>query len=276
MNERELLETISFPLIINMHFAFQNREYLFLGLDYQKGGDLRYHLSTNKLRINEEQASKNESIIPGFFLACIFMSLFYIHSKNIVHRDVKPENLVFDSAGFLHLTDFGIARIRTSDMSANSSGTPGYMAPEVMSRQNHSFEADYYACGIILYEIMTGRRPYKGRGRKEIREEMMIKEATISRDEVTSKFSDACLDICNQLMKRRPFMRIGYQGKTDMIIQHEWFNDFDWDCIVNKEVKPLFVPTVIISTQSRSWIVFLKELLTKVTIFMTILETKLI
>jgi serine/threonine protein kinase len=85
------------------------------------------------------------------------VSLEYIHGKSILHRDIKPENLVFDDKGYLRVTDFGIARIWNPENSKETSGTPGYMAPEVMCRQNHGVAVDYFAVGIIGYECMMGR-----------------------------------------------------------------------------------------------------------------------
>ncbi len=85
------------------------------------------------------------------------MALDYVHGKSILHRDIKPENLVFDDQGYLHVTDFGIARIWNPDNSKETSGTPGYMAPEVMCRQNHGVAVDYFAMGVIAYECMMGK-----------------------------------------------------------------------------------------------------------------------
>ena len=76
----------------------------------------------------------------------------------------------------MRLTDFGVARIMMGDNSHETSGTPGYMAPEVMCRQNHGLTADYFAVGVIAYECMIGRRPYVGRNRKEIREQILCKQ----------------------------------------------------------------------------------------------------
>ena len=96
--------------------------------------------------------------------------LEYVHEKNIIHRDIKPENLVIGSDGYLKITDFGIARVWRQKNATDTSGTPGYMAPEVLQRQNHNYCVDYYALGIITFECMFGRRPYNGFTRNEILE----------------------------------------------------------------------------------------------------------
>lgn len=85
-----------------------------------------------------------------------------------MHRDIKPENLIFNSKGFLHITDFGISRKFNHIPLMEMSGTPCYMAPEILMKSGHGYSVDTYAMGIILHEFMTGRRPYRGRSRKEV------------------------------------------------------------------------------------------------------------
>jgi serine/threonine protein kinase len=117
-------------------------------MDYLSGKDLRYHL-LKRYRFDEEETK--------FIIACLVHALEYMHMKNILHRDVKPENLVFDSNGYLHLTDMGIARVWTPQNQKDTSGTPGYMSPEVMMRTGHGLVSDMFAVGVIAFECMMGR-----------------------------------------------------------------------------------------------------------------------
>lgn len=156
-NERQLLSLLKHLFIVNIHYAFQDLENLYLVLDLKSGGDLRYHMSTS--------AGFNEASTQ-FIIACVFVGLEHLHEKGVIHRDVKPENLVLDERGYVHLTDFGIARRLVTENSNDTSGTPGYMAPEVMCKQNHGVAVDYFALGIIAYECMKGCRPYLGRERR--------------------------------------------------------------------------------------------------------------
>ena len=102
MNERKILEALKHPFIVNMLYAFQDRDNLYLVMDLMSGGDLRYHINKNRFFLESQSR---------FFAACIITGLEYIHSNGVLHRDIKPENLVLDSKGYLRITDFGIARI---------------------------------------------------------------------------------------------------------------------------------------------------------------------
>lgn len=157
MNEKQLLLSLKNPFLVNMIQSFQDRETLFLVMDYLPGGDLRYHIAKGK-KFKEEEAK--------FIMACIFLGLKYLHEKEIIHRDIKPENIVLDENGFARITDLGVARHYRPNNASDTSGTPGYMAPEVLCRQNHSYVSDYFAMGVIGYELMLRKRPYGGRNRK--------------------------------------------------------------------------------------------------------------
>ena len=122
-SEREFLSKLRSPFIVNMYYAFQDSDNLYLVMDLMSGGDLRYHISRHK-KFSEEQTR--------FFICSIIIALEYIHSNNVIHRDIKPENLVLDTNGYIRLTDFGVAKENMPDNSTETSGTPGYMSPEVL------------------------------------------------------------------------------------------------------------------------------------------------
>lgn len=232
LNEQKLLSILRHPFLVNMKFAFQDRENLFLVMDLMKGGDLRYHLHL-KERFNEETTK--------FFAACIITGLEYLHINNIIHRDIKPENLVLDPKGYLRITDFGIARGLNSDNSKDTSGTPGYMAPEVMSRQRHGVAVDYFALGVIVYEFMMGRRPYVGKSRKEIKEYMMARQVSLVKAQVPAGWSMEAVDFVNKLIVRRPEERLGFGGPHE-VKNHVWIREFNWKALLEKKIEAPFRP----------------------------------
>lgn len=186
-----------------------------------------------------------------FIVACIIIGLEYIHSNEIIHRDIKPENLIFDSDGYLKITDFGIARTWTPENSQDTSGTPGYMAPEVMCRQNHGVAADYFALGVIAYECMLGKRPYYGKTRKEIRDQILAKQATIKPQELPEGWSLDAIDFINrvneglieQLLQRKPSLRLGLNGPSEAK-KHPWLQSISWQGLYEHQLTAPFIPNV--------------------------------
>ena len=234
--ERELLSRLNHPLIVNLQYAFQDYNNLYLVLDLLTGGDLRYQIGHHRRQYFSEQQTK-------FFVSCIISALYYIHNKNIIHRDIKPENLVFDCKGYLHITDFGIAKFKSKNNKNETSGTPGYMAPEVMKGINHTESVDYFAVGVITYELMMGKRPYVGKNRKEIKEQMMSKQIYIDANMIPFDWSVEAVDFINHLLIRKDVKRLGFYNELD-IQNHPWFYDIDFDKIIKKEFVSPFIPRV--------------------------------
>jgi serine/threonine protein kinase len=232
MSERNLLSSLHHSFIVNMHFAFQDFYNLYLVMDLLTGGDLRYHIA-RKRTFSETQTK--------FIIANMLLALEYIHNNNIIHRDIKPENLVLESNGYVRITDFGVAKINEEDNSSETSGTPGYMAPEVILVQNHSFPSDFFALGVIGYEFMLGYRPYLGRGRKEIKQLIISKQAKLKSDDIPEDWSNESMDFINQLLQRKPKKRLGFNGVGE-IKNHPWMKNIDWESLSKKLIDAPFVP----------------------------------
>ena len=232
-NERIFLSKLHHSFLVNMHFAFQDQDNLYLVIDILNGGDLRYHCSRYR-KFSEEQTR--------FFIACMVHTLDYIHQNNVIHRDIKPENLVLDDKGYLHITDFGIAKENCEDNSNETSGTPGYMAPEVMLGLGHSFSVDFFAIGIIGYEFMLGKRPYSGKDRKEIKEQMFSYQAVIKQNEIAKGWSMESRDFINKLLKRKPELRLGSKEGIKELKEHFWLKYYPWKELENKTLPGPFIP----------------------------------
>ena len=232
-SERELLSNLYHPFIVNMISAFQDFNNLYLVMDLFKGGDMRYHIFLNK-KFNEIQSK--------FFISNIILGLEYIHKNKIIHRDIKPENLVLDQNGYLAITDFGIAKRVEKSSLPDGSGTPGYMAPEVLFSQNHSFSVDFYAIGVIAFEFMNGFRPYQGKDRKEIKEAILAKEISIGPKSLKKEgWSLEGGDFINKMIKRKVRKRLGFYGINE-IKNHAWFRGINWNLLLMKKIKSPYIP----------------------------------
>ena len=233
-NERKFLEKFHFNLLCNMYYAFQDDDTLYIIMDYLSGGDLRYMICRRNFFTEEE---------TKFIAACITLNLNYIHDKNVIHRDIKPENLVFGANGYLHLTDFGIALEyhRGENGVRSASGTPGYMAPEAITNKRQEFSVDYFALGVIVYELMLGERPYQGKNRKEIKEQMMNLEIKLDKDDLPEDWKDEnIIDFINKLLERKKKKRLGF--KTDLEVKnHPYFNNISFDLIENMKFESPFI-----------------------------------
>jgi serine/threonine protein kinase len=141
----------------------------------------------------------------------------------------------------MRITDLGISRVWNPENSKDTSGTPGYMAPEVMCRQNHGVAVDYFATGVIAYECMTGKRPYLGKDRKEIKDQILSSQVQIKKTEIPSGWSREAADFINKLIKRKPAHRLGLNG-PDEVKEHPWFRNFDWNKLYQKQIPSPFTP----------------------------------
>ena len=232
LGEKNLLSQLHHPFIVNMVYSFQDLDYLYLVMDLLPGGNLRYHLCV-KRRFNEKQNK--------FLIGCILVGLEYIHGQCILHRDIKPENLVFDSNGYLRITDFGIAKKYVVNNKKDTSGTVGYLAPEILCNQNHTYSIDYYAVGIIAYELAYGHRPYIGRSKHEVKQLILTQQAHIDYDELPNGYQDEAADFINQLIQRKPKNRLGKDSIFELI-NHPWLKDFNWEELKEKKMKAHYIP----------------------------------
>lgn len=157
-NEIVILSSVDHPFIVKMNGLGQDSRYLYLCIEYVQGGELFTHLRRQK-RFGKVQAS--------FFAAQVVMMLEHLHSNNVVYRDLKPENLLIDSMGYLKLSDFGFAKI-VKERTYTLCGTPEYIAPEILRNQGHGKGADWWALGVLIYEMLVGIDPFNANDPMEI------------------------------------------------------------------------------------------------------------
>ena len=232
MNEFYILRDLRSLFIVDMLYAFQDRENLYIVMPEFAGGDLRFQMTEKRVMTEKE---------IKFLAACIVMGLERIHNNNLIHKDLKPENILLDNKGYAYITDFGISKFWRPDNRHENAGTPPYMAPEVLAKQNHSFSVDFYSMGIILYELIAGSRPYKGKTRKELRDQVSSKQVELHSIDVKGRISDELIDFCNRLIQRKREKRLGENG-IEEVKRHPWFKDINWGLLKAKALIAPFIP----------------------------------
>ncbi|CAB4068705.1 RPS6KA [Lepeophtheirus salmonis] len=193
--ERDILAEIEHPFMVKLYYAFQTEGKLYLILDFLRGGDLFTRLS-KEIMFTEEDVK--------FYLAELALALIHLHSLGIIYRDLKPENLLLDSNGHIAVTDFGLSKETIEDKAYSFCGTVEYMAPEIVNRKGHSFAADWWSFGILMYEMLTGQLPFHGENRKETMSQIL--KAKIGMPEYLSPEAQSLLRV---LFKRNPAHRLG-------------------------------------------------------------------
>ena len=157
-NEKKVLLGVDHPFLVGMKYIINTDDHVFFVMDFVRGGEL-WQLLDDKIKLPEDHAK--------FYVLNIAIAIGYLHSKNIIYRDLKSENVMIDESGFLKLTDFGLTKILSqNEMATSFCGTPNYMAPEIVQKQqdpsiNYSFSVDWWSLGILTYEMLLGIFPFQ-------------------------------------------------------------------------------------------------------------------
>ncbi|KAI1903060.1 hypothetical protein AGOR_G00023300 [Albula goreensis] len=232
--ELQIMQNLEHPFLVNFWYSFQDEEDMFMVVDLLLGGDLRYHLQQN--------VHFTESTVK-LYICEIALALHYLRGKHIIHRDIKPDNILLDEHGHTHLTDFNIAAVVKDDLRATSiAGTKPYMAPELFqpfegTHPGYSFAVDWWSLGITAYELMRGQRPYV------MRSSMPANEILQAFHSVHITYPAAWSTEIKSLLRK--LLCIDVEKRISCLAELQdldYLSDVNWNAVLAKQIPPGFIP----------------------------------
>ncbi|ORX78464.1 hypothetical protein BCR32DRAFT_247144 [Anaeromyces robustus] len=220
------------PFLVNLHSCFQTSTRIYFVMEYISGGDLMWHIQHQQF--NEKRAK---------FYACeVLLALEYFHKNNIVYRDLKLDNILLNLDGHIKITDYGLCKENMCNGATTNTfcGTPEFMAPEILLEKPYDRSVDWWAFGVLIYEMLLGQSPFRGDDEEEIFEAILEDEIlypiNMSKDSVS---------LLQKLLTKDPAKRLG-SGPNDAedIKKHAFFKHVKWDKILNKEISPPYKPKI--------------------------------
>jgi hypothetical protein len=228
LNEKHILEEINHPFIINMLCGFQDNTNIYIATDFSCGGELFSFLRAQKYFTND---------IAKFYAAEVIVVFEYLHSKDIIYRDLKPENILLDETGHIRLIDFGFAK-RVTDVTYTLCGTPDYLAPEIIQSKPYSQAVDWYALGVLIYEMLAGYPPFYNENHVELYQQILEGKYSFP-----PQISHTARDLIRKLLQPDLSKRFGnLKGGVEDIKNHKWFAGVNWEHVENKLIIPPYIP----------------------------------
>uniref|UniRef100_A0A8C2C9T7 protein kinase C n=1 Tax=Cyprinus carpio TaxID=7962 RepID=A0A8C2C9T7_CYPCA len=232
MCEKRIFETINVsrhPFLVNLYGCFQTLDHVCFVMEYSPGGDLMTHIH-------------NSIFSERFYSACVLLGLEFLHQNRIVYRDLKLDNLLMDSDGFVRIADFGLCKegMGHGDRTSTFCGTPEFLAPEVLTDSMYTRAVDWWGLGVLIYEMLVGESPFPGDDEEEVFDSIVNDEVRYPRF-----MSPESVSIIQKLLQKNPEKRLG-AGEQDAneVKRHRFFQGIEWEALLAKRVKPPFLPSI--------------------------------
>eukprot|EP01136_Pigoraptor_vietnamica_P001844 Opistho-1_new@29007 len=238
-SEKDILSQIRFPFIVNLFCTFQDDRNLYMLLEYVCGGELFSHL---------RRAGRFGNDMTRFYAAEIVLAIEYLHSQDIIYRDLKPENLLLDTNGHIKITDFGFAK-KVEDRTWTLCGTPEYLAPEIIQSKGHGKAVDWWALGILIFEMLAGYPPFFDDNPFGIYEKILAGKV-----QFPAHFESSAKDLVKKLLTADRTKRLGnLKSGAEDLRKHKWFKGIDWAMLQNRQVAAPVVPEVAHEGDTRNF-----------------------
>ncbi|KAM6956931.1 serine/threonine-protein kinase N2-like isoform 2-T2 [Aplochiton taeniatus] len=235
MCEKRIFETVNgshHPFLVNLFACFQTPEHVCFVMEYTAGGDLMMHIHADVF--TEPRAV--------FYSACVVLGLQFLHDHKIVYRDLKLDNLLLDTDGYVKIADFGLCKegMGYGDRTSTFCGTPEFLAPEVLTDTSYTRAVDWWGLGVLVYEMLVGESPFPGDDEEEVFDSIVNDEVRYPRF-----LSTEAIGIMRRLLRRNPERRLG-SGEKDAedVKKQPFFRGVDWEALLQKKALPPFMPTI--------------------------------
>ncbi|XP_011490241.1 cGMP-dependent protein kinase 2 isoform X1 [Oryzias latipes] len=214
--EKKILKAIQCDFIVRLYSTFKDTRYIYMVMDFCSGGEIWTKL---------KEVGRFDEPIAVFCTACVVEAYAYLHKKNIMYRDLKPENLMLDQRGYIKLVDFGFAKeLMRGDKTYSFVGTPEYMAPEIIKNQGHDFAVDFWSLGILIFELLAGSPPFSSSEPQKIYAKILDGEL-----KYPPYMNEAAKSIISKLCRPRPGQRLGNtKNGIKEVRHHRWFGNMNW------------------------------------------------
>ncbi|XP_032408594.1 protein kinase C epsilon type-like isoform X3 [Xiphophorus hellerii] len=236
MTEKRILALArKHPYLTQLFCCFQTKDRLFFVMEYVNGGDLMFQI---------QRSRKFDEARSRFYAAEVTSALMFLHWHGVVYRDLKLDNILLDADGHCKLADFGMCKegILNGVTTTTFCGTPDYIAPEILQELDYGPSVDWWALGVLMYEMMAGQPPFEADNEDDLFE-------SILHDDVLYPvwLSKEAVSILRAFMTKSPNKRLGCvtaQGCEDAIKVHPFFREIDWMLLDQRKIKPPFKPRI--------------------------------
>ncbi|XP_029048516.1 serine/threonine-protein kinase N isoform X4 [Osmia bicornis bicornis] len=235
LSEKRIFEVANatrHPFLVNLFACFQTEAHVCFVMEYAAGGDLMMHIHADVF--GEPRAV--------FYSACVVLGLQYLHESRIIYRDLKLDNLLLDTEGYVKIADFGLCKegMGYGDRTGTFCGTPEFLAPEVLTETSYTRAVDWWGLGVLIFEMLVGESPFPGDDEEEVFDSIVNDEVRYPRF-----LSLEAIAIMRRLLRKNPDRRLGSSERdAEDVKKQAFFRHIAWDDLLLRRVKPPFVPVI--------------------------------